>query len=208
MTFLFPQPCVFCKSLVPKNCLTFPVCMSCDSTVMFREHKQTYRELTVYSIATYQETVQTLLHAFKYQGLKKLGGYFAQKIVSCHQHTVLKTIDYIVPVPIHRSKQYERGFNQVDVIACSLSRRLSIPVYRILNKKKPTQAQASLKQSERYDNVKESFCLLSNKLVDGDHILVIDDVMTTGSTLRACHHVLQQIRVTVTVSYLVIARSG
>ncbi|MFN8593927.1 MAG: phosphoribosyltransferase family protein [Thermomicrobiales bacterium] len=100
--------------------------------------------------------------------------------------------DLLVPVPLHRSRLKERGFNQALVIAGELERTLLIPVADCLARTRRTNAQAQLAAHERSSNVADAFAVIDPDAVRGAAVLLIDDVVTTGATLGACADVLRQ----------------
>jgi ComF family protein len=99
--------------------------------------------------------------------------------------------DVIVPVPLHPARQRERGFNQASLLAELLSARTSIPVKPLLERTRYTTTQTALDRSERMENLHNAFRLRKNADVRGLRVLLVDDVLTTGSTLNECARVLK-----------------
>jgi ComF family protein len=99
----------------------------------------------------------------------------------------------VVPVPLHRNRQRERGYNQVDLIAGPLARRLGLP-YRsvLLVRSKPRPDKQRLSLHERWTSVRGAFAAQPGSRVDNLRVLLVDDVMTTGATLDACARALRQ----------------
>jgi ComF family protein len=101
--------------------------------------------------------------------------------------------DAVVPVPLHWRKQWDRGFNQADLLARHVARRRHIPVLHALRRKRSTATQAGLAVAGRRRNVAGAFeARRSQKGITGARILLIDDVMTTGATANACAVVLKR----------------
>jgi ComF family protein len=102
-----------------------------------------------------------------------------------------KCFDLILPVPLHKQRLRERGFNQALLLVRELSRRTGIP-YRmnVLQKKRPTLPQVHLSGAEREKGVRKSFDILSGEELEGKTILLVDDVYTTGATVNECSKVL------------------
>ena len=99
--------------------------------------------------------------------------------------------DLLLPVPLHRQRLRERGFNQALLLAQDLSRRTGIPCNkRILQKKKPTLPQVNLSGPEREKGVRGAFQVTEKKKLKGKSILLVDDVYTTGATVNECSKVL------------------
>jgi ComF family protein len=103
-----------------------------------------------------------------------------------------RQFDIIVPVPLHPTRQRERGFNQAGLLAELLSPRISIPCKRVLKRIRYTTTQTALDRAERMENLHNAFRLRRNADVRGLHVLLIDDVLTTGSTLSECARVLKR----------------
>lgn len=134
------------------------------------------------------ERVQQLIYQFKYNGWKEVGvkvGQVYGRILA--QTEAYKTVDLIVPVPLHPNKKRKRGYNQSDFFARGLSESMQIPwsdnvVQRIAH----TPSQTKKTRYERWKNVEDIFAVIQPGLIEGKHILLVDDVITTGSTIEAC----------------------
>lgn len=131
---------------------------------------------------------QRLIHDLKYNNYqdvgKLLGKAIAENIRQSNRYT---KIDYIVPLPLHPKRVKKRGYNQSELIAAEVSRQLGVPlnttnVYRLRN----NESQTKKSLTERVENVKDIFALRDNALFADKTILLIDDVITTGSTIIAC----------------------
>ena len=129
---------------------------------------------------------QHLLHELKYKSNTKLGVYLGELMGSDFQFSLLD-IDYIVPVPLHPKKLYQRGYNQSEILAKGISNIISKPVNtNNLIRIKNTETQTKKSKKARIENVKSAFSIKDITLFDNKNILLIDDVMTTGSTLIEC----------------------
>lgn len=132
-------------------------------------------------------STQNLLHAIKYKGNKllatHLGELYGHDIKQSFQHP----LDYIIPVPLHKRKLRERGFNQSEYLANGLSKSLTIPMdTHSLIRVKYTTTQTKKSRTERIQNVENAFHINCPGLLKGKSILLVDDVITTGATLEAC----------------------
>ena len=138
--------------------------------------------------------VQRLMHRLKYRNQKQIGvaiGYNYGKDLMVSPY--YKTADVIIPVPLHPKKQKLRGYNQSEMFAEGLSRALSIPVNkRILIRGFFSETQTRKSRFARWENVKAVFDI-ENEELSGKHILLVDDVITTGATIEACVNSLNKI---------------
>ncbi|MDR0953546.1 MAG: ComF family protein [Elusimicrobiota bacterium] len=135
---------------------------------------------------------RALVHAFKYEKYIHIAKFFTPIIYK----TYLKNPEYfeadlIVPVPIHKSRLKQRGFNQATLLASGLSAKIDVPLLEVLVRKRKTKSQTSLGRKARQENIKEAFICPSPALVKRKAILLIDDVCTTGATLEECAKVLK-----------------
>ncbi len=132
--------------------------------------------------------VQELVHKLKYYGKSrigiKLGEMYGKQLI---QSAYFKNIDLIVPVPLHPRKERKRGYNQSDQFAIGLSETMGKPwLKKGLKRIKYGKSQTKKSQLERYENVMSSFAVDQAEKLVGKHILLVDDVLTTGATLEAC----------------------
>jgi len=140
------------------------------------------------------ETVQSLLHALKYKGYTEIGLELGRKLGVLMKTHEYPQFDVIVPVPLHPKKYRLRGYNQSEVIANGMRERLNIPVdCTNLHRTKHTTSQTSKGRFERWENVEGLFGLHDPDKYLGCHLLLIDDVTTTGATLEACIQPLNKV---------------
>lgn len=138
---------------------------------------------------------QKLLHLLKYKGDIKMGNFLGRMLGSELQQTNYSQADYLVPVPLHPKREAKRGYNQSEIIARGVSQILDIPIQeKIIYRKEHTSSQTKKSRYERWENMKGVF-QLCEKAEDytGKSILLIDDVITTGSTLEACADTILQL---------------
>lgn len=140
------------------------------------------------------EKMQSLVHQLKYKGKKEvgitLGKLFAAKL---GESTSYQNCEVIAPVPLHASKERSRGFNQSTVIAQGMAEVLKKEVVPdLLMRVKATSTQTKKHRYERFENTNEVF-VLNDKYKNYKNILLVDDVITTGSTIAACADVLLEI---------------
>ncbi|MES2417247.1 MAG: phosphoribosyltransferase family protein [Bacteroidota bacterium] len=132
--------------------------------------------------------VQSLIHHLKYKGQSevgfKLGGLLGARLMLSEQY---KAIDYIIPVPLHLKKERIRGYNQSIFIAEGIAQVLQIPVKTAyLFRNKLTESQTQKSRYIRYQNMESVFSVRQPEQINQKHILLVDDVLSTGATLEAC----------------------
>ncbi|MDZ4707240.1 MAG: ComF family protein [Saprospiraceae bacterium] len=134
--------------------------------------------------------LQQVIHKLKYQDRPDIGLHIGRK--AGHQIKAhWKLPDCIIPVPLHPKKLWKRGYNQAERLAIGISEIIEVPVYaRGLIKSVATSSQTSLHRQERITNVEGSFLQNPSYDLRGKHILLVDDVLTTGATLEACTQVI------------------
>lgn len=150
------------------------------------------------SFGEYEGGLRGLVHLLKYESVLPvapvLGGMLASAIAEllpgCADVTPL-----IVPVPLHKSKRSERGFNQAELIAHAAVKRLPQPIEvatEVLVRQRATISQVGLSREQRIANVSDAFRVRDRRRVEGRTVIVVDDVMTTGTTLSECARMLKQ----------------
>jgi len=204
----FPDLCPACEDLHrPKDSM---LCPTCYAQVNFSE-TQEYpydndliskfdRGLNLVSgVALFDMDVESieerLVYQIKYLARQDIGYYLGcqlgKRLLGVHK---TKPYDLIIPVPLHRSKLRKRGFNQSECLAKGITKELDIPIHTsCLIRVKNTKTQTKMSKEERFINVGKAFKLASKIDLIGQHILLVDDVVTTGSTSQACLDTLVQI---------------
>ncbi len=131
---------------------------------------------------------RNILHQLKYRGQKEIGEFFGERFgAELMVSGLFCTPDYLCPVPLHRRKERKRGFNQSYHIAVGLSRQLHVPVLAgNLRRIADTASQTRKSRYERWENVENMFEVIDPGLFDGKHLVLVDDVVTTGATLESC----------------------
>lgn len=132
--------------------------------------------------------IQSIIHSMKYENKFKIG-LFLGNVLEKHikSEIVSWQIDAVIPVPLHRLKRAERGYNQSFYIAEGLSKPTNIPLLKdVVKRKKFTESQTKLNLSEREKNVKDAFSVRKTDKIKNKNVLLIDDVITTGATINEC----------------------
>jgi len=147
------------------------------------------------SAARYDGAVKEALLLFKYRGLRPLGrplAAFLQAAIG-DDDPPWREADLFVPVPLHKRRRRERGFNQAAVLAAELSRLIGVPaVSDALRKTVNVRPQTSLRSAERRTNVRGAYRAVRPEAIKGKRVVLVDDVFTTGSTLSECAGVLKR----------------
>jgi ComF family protein len=138
----------------------------------------------------YDGTLRELIHLFKYDRIRTLAGPLGARLAAAVP--MERCFDVVVPTPLHWLRRWRRGFNQSDLLARELARRLRIPVRAALRRRRVTRAQAGLTYARRRANVSGAFTVRRPEWVAGKRVLLVDDVMTTGATANACAAALKQ----------------
>jgi ComF family protein len=143
-------------------------------------------------------TVQHLMHQLKYNDEKEIGIYLGKMLGNyLLQSNSYKKIDAVIPVPLHEKKLFQRGYNQSECFADGIAEAMGISrLPNVLKRIDFTETQTGKNRFERWDNVKNAFELISPELVKNKHVLLVDDVVTTGATLEACAQLLMDVEET------------
>ena len=135
-----------------------------------------------YCYGSYEGTLRSLIHLFKYSHIRTLARPLSDLLAAALP--LDQVFDAVTPVPLHWRRQWQRGFNQSELLAQATARRRGIPVIHALRRARATETQAGLSNTERRRNVLAAFRpTRAAARLRGQRVLLIDDVMTTGATL-------------------------
>jgi ComF family protein len=138
--------------------------------------------------------VQQLMHRFKYKGMFEIGVHFGRLYgAELKQEDAFADVEVVIPVPLHPDKQRKRGYNQSEKFAAGLAQGMKIHhETKVLIRTYASETQTKKSRFNRWENVKEIFQLNDPEKIAGKHILLVDDVITTGATIEACaKHLLE-----------------
>lgn len=140
----------------------------------------------------YKDDIRKKVLEFKFSNKPFLGKIFAKSMVDILIEKKI-TADLIIPVPMHYTKYYERGYNQSEILAKYISKELGIKYNtRVLKKIKKTRVQSTLNAIDRRNNVMNTYAVKRKNKIYGKIILLIDDIYTTGATVNECSKVLKE----------------
>jgi ComF family protein len=144
-----------------------------------------------YCYGAYEGTLRELIHLYKYGRIQTLAKPLADLLAAALP--LGERFDAVTPVPLHWRKQWRRGFNQSELLARAIAWRRGIPMTAALQRSRPTEVQAGLSNHARRENVATAFrARRAAQTLAGRSVLLVDDVMTTGSTAAACARVLKR----------------
>jgi len=216
---LFPAPCRICGRVLT-TASPLPVCHEClaslapfrgpccalcgrpfvsqaaaDASVplCFACRRGTYAFDSARSYGEYNDEMSRAIGLLKYERLTRLGGWFAARLEEkIRTEPEIFAADVAVPVPLHPARQRERGYNQAELIARPLARKLKLPLGAyLLVRTKPRPPRLLLSRRERWQTVRGAYEIRKGTRVDNLRVLLIDDVFTTGATLDACARALK-----------------
>ncbi|MEL7120183.1 MAG: ComF family protein, partial [Bacteroidota bacterium] len=153
--------------------------------------------------------VQKLIHGLKYKGERHtgylLGQLLGREFVQNHE---FKSIDLLIPIPLHPKKQIQRGYNQSELIGKGMAEVMNKPIMcDVLKKEINTNTQTNKSRADRLSNVTNVFSLINEKAIEGKHILIVDDILTTGATIEAAATVLLEAK-NVRISFATVAMAA
>jgi ComF family protein len=203
-TLFFPKLCHACNTILKDN--EIDICVGCRHelpvTNYHFERPETVKKIFYGRVQLEAATalfyfykkgrVQQLLHQLKYKGNEDIGRVFGNWLgAELQESPYFESIDVVIPVPIHLKKLKQRGYNQVTLFAQQIAKVLNVSyVDDVLLKSINTKSQVFQSREARFQSVAHSFYAQNINRVDNKHILLVDDVITTGATIEACALVL------------------
>jgi ComF family protein len=220
ISLLYPQTCALCNEGLSRS--EKQICLQClhrlpryvqelDQEGIFLHFIQSYRYEAFYAYLKYYKKgiTQQLLHQIKYNRMPVLAemmGYMLGSEIKKDRED--KQFDLILPVPLHPKKKKKRGYNQSDYFARGLARALKTNWSdREIKRIKNTETQTHKSRMERIENVRGIFKINDPIKLQGKHILLVDDVITTGATLESCSDsILQEVDCKLSLAAMAIAK--
>ena len=205
LDLVFPKLCVCCGGVLMEG--EENICLTCLYTLP-RVVEKDYTDNKVMEIFLgrvrlekamswchfdKETNVQNILHHIKYKGKSKFANQIGE-IMAREMLDFFADVDAIVPVPLHPKKEKMRGYNQSEEIARGVQEVVGLPIFsQLIERTRFSETQTHKNKEERWKNAVDLFKLSPNDGFEGKHILLIDDVLTTGSTAIACLKCLEQI---------------
>ncbi|MCK9421072.1 MAG: ComF family protein [Bacteroidales bacterium] len=207
VSLIFPKICVCCGNSLWKN--EEIICRLCDYHLPRTNFhldpgnpvsysflgRASIENATAFLYFNKGNKVQQLIHHLKYKERRDVGIYMGvQYGRQLLQSPLYKSMQTIIPVPLHKKKQKQRGYNQSEQFAIGLAESMNLSVSNNnLIRVKATATQTKKSRFNRYMNVSEIFTVSNPQSLQGKHILLVDDVITTGATLESCIHAMSVI---------------
>lgn len=188
---IYPDRCPFCEELIEPCEIACPVCLEALSRkhIPIRNGALGYRSVASF---VYDGKVRRMLLRIKYyqriQFIEQINAILSRDILDTYE----EGFDLITCVPMYKSDQRKRTYNQSKLLAVSLSKMLGVPYLEPLKKIKKTKKQHKLKYADRKTNLNGAFQLIDKEAVKGKRVLIVDDIITSGNTLGNCCRVLNR----------------
>jgi len=213
--FFLPQHCLVCGSYISHS-LGFPLCSACFSRIEYlrsplcvkcgrslnnssallchRCRAFPFHFDAARAVALYTSPLRDCIHAFKYQSFISFRYLFGELLCRyLEENPFLLEVDCLLPVPLHPARLKERGFNQSLILADEIAKCFSLPlISKGVRRIKPTLPQVGLKVKERRKNVQGAFEIKEARLFQNKRILIVDDVLTSRSTVDSLSQTLKK----------------
>lgn len=206
ISLFFPEVCAACGSNLVSN--ESVICTGCVLNLPYTDFhlhpdnrlaKQFWGRVPFVHCNTYLyfskgSKVQNLMHQLKYNNRPevgfKLGEMFGKKLNAIMEN---QKPDVIIPIPLHPGKEKKRGYNQSEHFALGLSAALSIPTKNSIYRSVATETQTRKSRFVRYENMKDVFLINNIQDIQNKHVLIVDDIITTGATIESCANKILEI---------------
>lgn len=191
LELLFPTKCPFCGKLLKQGQAL--LCPDCQRDLPWTQGEQKKVEFVSRCVSPlwYRDPVSQSHHRYKFRGVQAYAVPYARLMAQCVKDRLQGEFDMITWVPLSRFRRWRRGYDQARLLAERLGKELDMPCESLLRKVRNTKAQSGLKgESRRRANVLGAYATRREARVEGRRILLVDDVVTTGSTLSECARML------------------
>ena len=212
LSFFFPNPCIICNKSVGRNkcvcdtCKTsiyyigrHSICKTCGSPISSGERACGRCTLkpppfdTLIGCTYFKGDVRTALHRFKFRNRPDLHSSFSAMLIQRLEELGCTDFDMVIPIPISKERMAERGYNQSALIAKDIATHFDALYNKeAISRKRHTERQSTLAHNYREANVRGAFSLRNAAGLDGKHVLLVDDIFSTGATMREAARVLSK----------------
>ena len=199
-SLFLPRTCLACGRVLLEN--ESCICLACRYNMPltnFSKHKDNPVKLLFENVLPVESATamfwfvggtewQSIIHNFKYYGrwffAQKMGEMFGEELLDSGE---FEGVDLIIPIPLHYRRRLRRGYNQSEQLAIGIGRKMGVKCdFRSVCRRRFNDSQTSKSRGERWENVEEIFEVRRVDKLRGKHILLIDDVLTTGATMASC----------------------
>lgn len=193
---IFPPHCVFCGKIILSGTRVCEKCsheISCINAVKCIYIPSAGETILCAVPYRYEDKIRQSIINFKFYGQKQFGNFYAEKMAGHISKSFSQLhFDVVTSVPISAKRRKHRGYNQSELLARAAAKLLNLPYYEYLIKTADNKEQHKLSEKQRQKNVKGVYQPINEDKIVGKNILLIDDIVTTGATLRECATVLFQ----------------
>lgn len=206
LNLFYPRLCAGCSEPLVKG--ESQICLRC----LYHMHRTNFHKVrenrieqlfwgkvmvkyaTAYSFYHKESKLQRMIFKLKYHGQKEVGYVLGYELGLELKHSVFNEIDVIIPIPLHPKRQKKRGYNQAEWIAMGIGKAMEKPVdITSVRRTVATSTQTKKSKFDRWKNVENIFEVANSDKLKYKHILVVDDVITTGSTIEACLQTIMEV---------------
>lgn len=195
LDLIFPPRCPFCRRVLEDP--RAPLCPACQPNLPWLGEKASFRKVEFtegcWSPLEYRDGVRECIHRYKFTPTPAYGEPLGKLMAQCVQDHPEIQPDLVTWAPLSRKRLRQRGFDQAEGLAKTVGKELGLPVLRTLNKTRHTPRQSDLEEkAARRANALGAYSLYPEAAVQGKWILLVDDVITSGSTLEECASILRE----------------